>query len=195
MPESGTETTEEPGGFRVLIVDDNRDAADTLAVLARVWGYDVRAAYDGEAGWEAARAFRPHCLLSDIGLPRLDGFALARRLRKQPELRDTKLVAITAYAAPVYDEMAKEAGFDYFFAKPADLEVLGRLLKMLQEAVKLAQRTEALAQQNVELAKETKELLTEVREEIKEVKHELREVREEIREVKEAQAKDGGGPT
>src|SRR6266702_3932849 len=98
MTEGGTGKLAESETYRVLIVDDNRDAADSLAMLARVWGYEARVAYDGEAALETALTFRPDCLLLDIGLPRLDGYALARRVRQQPGLETAKLVALSAYS-------------------------------------------------------------------------------------------------
>jgi CheY-like chemotaxis protein len=179
-------------GLRVLIVDDNHDAADSLALLACLWGFEVRAAYDGQAGLEAARAFRPDCLVLDIGLPRLDGYALARHVRREPDLSRAKLVALTAYAGDEHTKRMEEAGFDHYLLKPASPSDVEGLLKMIQQTLKLAQRTEALAQKNVELATETKALLSEVKEEIKEVKEELREVKEEIRDVKNGRDCAGG---
>jgi len=186
MQVSSPDATEGKRPLRVLIVDDNRDAADSLAVLARLWGYDVRTVYDGAEALDAARAFQPDCLVLDIGLPGLDGYGVAQVVRQQPALNDAKLIALSAYSSEEHRRRAREAGFEHYLVKPADPDTVERLLKMLQHALKLAARTEALAQQNVELARETKELLTEVKDEIKEVKQELREVKEELRDVKEA---------
>src|SRR4051794_16034844 len=88
------------GGFRVLVVDDNKDAADTLSMLVRMWGYEVQAAYDGEAALTVATAYRPDCCFLDIGMPRLDGYGLARRLRQNPALSGARLIALTAYSSP-----------------------------------------------------------------------------------------------
>lgn len=186
MTESGTETPGENQEYRLLIVDDNRDAADSLAILARVWGHEVQVVYDGEAALTAAAAFRPDCLLLDIGLPRLDGYALAVRIRQQPGLETAKLIALSAYSGEQHVRRVKESGFDHCLVKPADPRVIEALLKMLKQTLKLAERTEALAQQNVALARETKELLTEVKEDIKEVKQELKEVKQEIKEARKA---------
>src|SRR5262245_16471710 len=142
MVASSTDGQQRTAAFRVLIVDDNRDAADSLAVLARLWGYDALAAYDGEAGLEAARTFRPDFSLLDIGLPRMDGFELARRLRQQSEASRTKLVAMSAYSGAEHERRAQEAGFDYCLVKPTNPNDLARLLTMLQDAIKLAERTE-----------------------------------------------------
>jgi CheY-like chemotaxis protein len=183
--------------MRVLVVDDNRDAADSLCLLAELWGYEARAVYDGVAALQAAREFRPDCLVLDIGLPEADGYELARLLRNEPELASAKLIALTAYSEREHGSRVREAGFDYHLVKPADPELIERLLKMLNEVVKLASRTEELAQTNVELAKETKELITdakhdlkEVREEIREVKGDIKEVKEELKEVKDFLAKE-----
>jgi CheY-like chemotaxis protein len=171
--------------LRVLIVDDNQDAADTLVALASLWGHEARAAYDGESGLATARAFEPDCLLLDIALPRMDGYALARLVREEVALRTAKLIALTAYSSEDHQHRARAAGFDNHLVKPADLGDLERLFRMLAQTLKLAERTEALAQQNVELARETKELLIEVKDELQEVKEELREVKDELRHVKE----------
>jgi two-component system, OmpR family, response regulator len=172
------------GPLRVLVVDDNRDAADTLAALAGIWGHDARAAYDGPAALATAQSFAPDCLFLDIGMPQMDGYAVARQVRQTPALRAVKLVALTAYSGVDHKRRVREAGFDYHLTKPADPGELERLFVMLAQALKLAERTEALAHQNVELARETKDLLLEVKDELRDMKEELREVKEELREVK-----------
>jgi two-component system OmpR family response regulator len=185
-------TDRTPGpGFRVLIVDDNKDAADSLAMLARLWGYEVRTAYDGAVALEMARAFQPDCMLLDLGLPGIDGYNLARQVRQQPALGRPKLVALSAYSTEDHRRKGWAAGFDHYLVKPADPLALEGLLKMLQQSLKLARQTEALAQQNVTLARQTKELLSEVKEEIKEVKEEIEEVKTEIKEVKESISREG----
>src|SRR5690242_5957258 len=85
--------------LRVLVVDDNRDAADSLCLLAGMWGHAARAAYDGAQALETARAFRPDCLFLDIGLPGIDGYSLARQIRRETDLGRAKLVALTAYSS------------------------------------------------------------------------------------------------
>jgi CheY-like chemotaxis protein len=82
--------------LRVLVVDDNRDAADSLALLLRLWGYDSRVSYDGVHALQRAHDFHPDCLLLDINMPGMDGYTVARRLRQEPELGSVKLVALTA---------------------------------------------------------------------------------------------------
>jgi len=177
-----------------MVVDDNEDAADTLAVLLRMWGHEVHTAYSGEDALESALVYRPDCLLLDIRMPGMDGYALARRLRQQPELSRSQLVALSAYSSEEHGRRVSEAGFDHHLVKPADPTALEGLLTMLQQALRLAERTEALAEKNVQLAKETKELLTEVKEELQEVKEEIREVKQEIREVRAA-ARDASKPS
>jgi two-component system OmpR family response regulator len=185
MSDAAPEIPEGARDYRVLIVDDNRDAANTLAMLARLWGYDVQTAYDGRTGLEKARSFRPDCVVLDIGLPGIDGYTLAHHLRQHPVLNSAKLIALSAYSSEEHGRRIHDAGFDYHFVKPADPTILEGVLKMLEHAMKLMERTEALAQQNMDLARETKELLSEVKEDIAEVKDELREVKDELREVKE----------
>ncbi|MFL5338681.1 MAG: response regulator [Gemmataceae bacterium] len=184
MTATRTTAAQAAAQMRVLIVDDNRDAADSLATLVRLWGFDARTAYDGVAGLEAAAEYRPDCLMLDIGMPRMDGYTLAQRLRQQPDLSRARMVALSAYSGEEHQRRVRESGFDHWLVKPAHPDVLQRLLHMIQQAIKLAERTEALARQNVELARETKAMLSEVKAEIKDVKQELREVREELRETR-----------
>src|SRR5262245_12137457 len=142
--------------FRVLVVDDNRDAADTLTVLMGLWGHEARARYDAETGLEEATSFRPDCLVLDIGLPGMDGYELARHLQRRPDLGRPKLIALSAYSSEEHGRLAREAGFDYCLVKPADPHGLERLLHMLEETLRLAERTESLARENVKLATETR---------------------------------------
>jgi signal transduction histidine kinase len=113
---------------RVLVVDDNADAADSLALLLRVDGHEVRVAYDGPAALQEAAAFRPEVVLLDIGLPRMDGYEVARRLRGQAELKEALLVAVTGYGQDEDRRRAEEAGFDAHLVKPTDPAVLHELL-------------------------------------------------------------------
>jgi CheY-like chemotaxis protein len=169
--------------LRVLIVDDNRDAADSLCVLVQMWGYAVRVAYDGAEALEAATTFQPDYLLLDIALPGIDGCSLARQIRRQPALERARLVALTAYSGEEQSRRIREAGFDQHLVKPADPHEVEELLQMLIEV-------RELASQGVELAREARQELKEVRQEIREVKKELREVKKELREVKDVIGKD-----
>jgi CheY-like chemotaxis protein len=171
--------------LRVLVVDDNHDAADTLAVLLSLWGYDCRVNYDGASTLQTARDYRPHCLLLDINMPRMDGYTVARQIRQQPELERVKLVALTAYSDETHAQRIQEAGFDHHVVKPANLDELERLLTMMNEVLQLASQTKELAQQNVALAGETRDLLHDVKEQIGEVKEQLEDVTQEVRELKQ----------
>jgi DNA-binding response OmpR family regulator len=117
---------------RVLVVDDNEDAADSLATLLGVMGYEVRTAYDGPEAITAADEFQPAVALLDIGLPQLSGYDIARHVRERRG-NDVLLVAITGWGQEGDKLKAREAGFDHHFTKPADfgvlLELIGRELK------------------------------------------------------------------
>jgi DNA-binding response OmpR family regulator len=123
---SESEAAIAPETLRVLIVDDNRDAADTLGMFLRVKGHDVRIAYDGVEGVGAALAFKPQIVLHDIGLPKLFGYDVARELREKFG-HSVLIVAITGYGQEEDRRRSKEAGFDYHFTKPVDLLELERL--------------------------------------------------------------------
>src|SRR5688572_20736838 len=112
---------------RVLVVDDNQDAADSLGTLLGVMGYDVRIAYDGPEAIVAADEFRPAVALLDIGLPKLSGYDIARHVRSR-QGEQVLLVAITGWGQEDDRRRAREAGFDHHFTKPADFEVLLELI-------------------------------------------------------------------
>ena len=99
QPPSTPKETAEPTGpsLRVLVVDDNVDAAETLAMLLKASGHEVRTAHNGPTALEAALDYRPNVVLLDIGLPGLDGYEVAKRIRQQPVLHDIVLVAMTGY--------------------------------------------------------------------------------------------------
>ncbi|HVK10167.1 MAG TPA: response regulator, partial [Gemmataceae bacterium] len=119
---------------RVLVVDDNADAAETLAWLLRVAGHDVLTAYEGRSAVDLAPAFRPEVVLLDIGLPGIDGYEVAARLRRQPELREALLVAVTGYGQDEDRRRAREAGFDEHLIKPIDPAALPALLARAGES-------------------------------------------------------------
>lgn len=111
--------------LRILVIDDNQDAADSLSMLLRLSGYDVRTLYHGEHAIGVARGFKPDCVLSDIGMPHIDGYRLASAFRQDDELKNISLVAISGS----YDsDRAKAAGFDHDFKKPVHPEKLLNLL-------------------------------------------------------------------
>ena len=113
---------------RVLVVDDDDDTAEGMALFLKESGHDVRIASDGPAAIEAALDYRPELVLMDIGLPMLNGFEVAQRLRQHAELQNVVLVAITGYGQEKDRERAHEAGFDYHLVKPADFREVQRIL-------------------------------------------------------------------
>jgi CheY-like chemotaxis protein len=122
-----TETrADDPGSTarRVLVVDDNPDAADTTQLLLEIRGHVVMTAYDGRSALEVAVTFRPEVVLLDIGLPDLDGFELAKKLRQVPNARDAVLVALAGWDEPAYWVRAYEDGFAAHVTKPFDLNVV-----------------------------------------------------------------------
>lgn len=116
---------------RVLIVDDNRDSASTLAILLRHAGYETAIAYDGLSGVKVAQSFQPEVALLDIGLPGIDGYTLAQRLRSNQKLKHTLLVAVSGYGQPDDRRRSQEAGFDHHLVKPINSE---HLLQLIHEA-------------------------------------------------------------
>lgn len=114
--------------YRILVVDDNEDAADSLATLLGVLGYEVKVAYDGPEAIQAADAFAPEAALLDIGLPHLSGYDIAQHIRGTRG-GDVLLAAITGWGQEEDRRRAREAGFDSHFTKPADFEQLTALLE------------------------------------------------------------------
>ena len=114
---------------RVLVVDDNRDAALTLTVLLKILGCETQTAYDGREAVEIDSSFRPEIVLLDIGLPSLNGYEVARRIRQQEHGVDVLLVALTGRDQDEDRQNAKDAGFDRHITKPADVGVLKQLIE------------------------------------------------------------------
>jgi signal transduction histidine kinase len=113
---------------RVLVVEDNVDAAESLATLLRLWGHDVRVVHDGLDALDEARAYQPEVVLLDIGLPGLDGYQVAERLRDEVGLDHALLVAMTGYGQPEDRRRSREAGIHHHFVKPVEPYVLRNLL-------------------------------------------------------------------
>jgi PAS domain S-box-containing protein len=124
-----------PHRRRVLVVDDNTDAADSLALLLRLAGQDVRAAYDGPSALALAGEFRPELVFLDIGMPGMDGYEVARRLRQQPGVDGLTLVALTGWGQEEDRDRSREAGFDLHLIKPVEPGALDRLLAAQGTAV------------------------------------------------------------
>jgi CheY-like chemotaxis protein len=116
-------------GIRVLVVEDNRDAAESLRRLLYHYGYEVAVAYTGQEGLRAAKRMRPDVVLCDIGLPDSNGFVVAAALREDPQTCEARLIAVTAYGQDEDRRRAREAGFDLHLVKPVDPEVLLRRLQ------------------------------------------------------------------
>jgi CheY-like chemotaxis protein len=115
-------------GKRILVVEDNRDSADSLRLFLEVCGYEVSVAYSGPDGVQAAEQYRPDVVLCDIGLPGLDGYGVARKLRDNPATSRARLIAVTAYGEDEYRRRSLEAGFEHHLVKPVDLDTLQRVL-------------------------------------------------------------------
>jgi CheY-like chemotaxis protein len=142
-------------------------------------------AYDGLAGLRAALDEPPDCLISDVSMPGLNGYELARQVRAEPALSGMKLVVVSAYAGDQHARRAAEAGFDYTLTKGDDPSLLFEVLRMIEEIKDLATKTQNLAKQNVDLAGQTKDLLHEVKEEVQQVKEGVKEVKQEVKELKQ----------
>lgn len=119
--------------LRVLVADDCKDTVETMSMLMEMWGYDAAKAYDGPTTLKTASAYRPHVLLLDIAMPRMNGCQLASLLRQVPYLQDALLVAITGCTSAEQRELCKQTGFDYFFLKPVSPAIMVRLLSLEQE--------------------------------------------------------------
>jgi CheY-like chemotaxis protein len=113
---------------RILVVDDNKDSADSLGMLLRLKGNEIRTAHDGLEAVEVAEMFRPEFVLLDIGLPKLNGYDVARRIRQQPWGRDVILIALTGWGKAEDRRLSQEAGFNFHIVKPVDLAALEDLL-------------------------------------------------------------------
>jgi CheY-like chemotaxis protein len=116
------------GPLRILIIDDNWDAADSLAILVKIWGHDANVAYDGAAALAMATDDLPDVLFIDIGMPKMNGFRLAQHLRRQSRFADCLLVAVTGWADEPHRRLWEEA-FDHYLIKPVDPPALEILLR------------------------------------------------------------------
>jgi PAS domain S-box-containing protein len=132
MPQPGIlEDVAAGAGLRVLVVDDNQDAADTCAALLEISGHHVKTAYSGRQALERAESFRPHAVLLDIGLPDLSGYVLAKHIRQSSWGRHALLVAITGWGQSEDRRRAYESGFDHHLAKPVAAEAIDAVLRRL----------------------------------------------------------------
>jgi len=120
--------TAHTSGRHILVVDDNRDAADSLALLLGLEGHEVRVAYAGRAALQTANEFTPDVAVLDLGLPDMSGYEVARQLRQNPALTGITLIALTGWGQQEHRRRALDAGFDHHVTKPVDIVQLGRLL-------------------------------------------------------------------
>jgi CheY-like chemotaxis protein len=119
---------------RLLVVDDNRDAADSLAALLRLQGHEVRVVHDGPAALELVGDYRPEVVFLDLGMPGMDGYEVARRLRGLPGLGGIRVAALTGWGQQEDRRRSKEAGFDHHFVKPVDPTSMQALLADLSSS-------------------------------------------------------------
>ena len=144
MSESDPSSNEPPGHAprRVLVVDDNHDAARTMLLLLRKMGNEVAAAYDGKEAVELASSFAPDVVLLDIGLPVMNGYEAARAIRAQAAGRPITLVAVTGWGQDEDRRRSREAGFDLHIVKPVDPRVLQQLLRRIESGIRKAEPEE-----------------------------------------------------
>ena len=121
---------------RLLVVDDNRDAADSLAVLLRFQGHEVRVAHGGAAALELAGGYAPDAIFLDIGMPGMDGYEVARRMRQLPGLTNVVLTALTGWGQPEDRRRTADAGFDHHLVKPPEPKAVDAVLAGLKRPEK-----------------------------------------------------------
>ncbi|WP_442756246.1 PAS domain S-box protein [Methylocystis sp. JAN1] len=138
MPEKTTEermpataSTKTPATRRILVIDDDHDVADSLVMFLETFGATVQVAYSGAASLDAFASFKPDLVFLDLGMPGMDGYETARRIRAMPEGRDVQLVALTGWGQEQINDRARAAGFDRQLTKPAGFEALQELLGLL----------------------------------------------------------------
>ncbi|MGB6487459.1 MAG: response regulator [Steroidobacteraceae bacterium] len=117
---------------RLLVVDDNRDAAESMSMLLQMWGHEVVFAYDGPSALETAEQWQPEAVFLDIGLPGMDGYEVAERLRELPHAKGAVLIAITGYGQDDDRRRSRRAGIDHHLVKPVAPDALRSLIDSLQ---------------------------------------------------------------
>jgi PAS domain S-box-containing protein len=130
---SSAERAQSTQAWRVLVVDDNIDSADSITSLLEASGHDVKVAYSAEKALEMAAEYQPEIMLLDIGLPEMDGYEVAKRLRQNPQLKDLRLIALTGYGQDSDRKRSRESGFDAHVVKPVDWRTLSELLASLMK--------------------------------------------------------------
>jgi len=132
VPEQGDRAETNGDALRIMVVDDNVDAAESLGVLLRALGHEVTVEYDATNALATAANLTPHAFILDIGLPNISGYELASKLRQIPEVRSATLIALTGYGQAQDRAAAIEAGFDHHMVKPADIQHLTKILSMVR---------------------------------------------------------------
>lgn len=117
---------------RLLVVDDNKDAAESMSMLLEMWGHEVVFAYDGPSALETAQRWQPEAIFLDIGLPGMDGYEVAERMRELPQAKDAVLIAITGYGQDDDRLRSRRAGIDHHLVKPVAPDALQNLIDSLQ---------------------------------------------------------------
>ncbi|HXS20349.1 MAG TPA: response regulator [Steroidobacteraceae bacterium] len=117
---------------RLLVVDDNRDAAESMSMLLEMWGHEVAYAYDGPSALETAEQWQPEAVFLDIGLPGMDGYEVAERLRELPQAKGAVLIAITGYGQEDDRQRSQRAGIDHHLVKPVAPDALRSLIDSLK---------------------------------------------------------------
>jgi CheY-like chemotaxis protein len=120
--------------LRILVVDDDVDAAESQRLLLTIWGYEARSAHSGTEALESVREFRPDVVLMDLAMPGLDGYQVAERLREMPDQVDTVLVAVTGYGQEDDLRRSWRAGFAHHLVKPVEPDELASLLDLIGAA-------------------------------------------------------------
>ena len=136
QPQSDGSGRINPPALRMLIVDDNRDAADSLGMLLRTIGNEIRTAYDGLEALQVAGEFRPEVVLLDIGLPKIDGHEVAQRIRREPWGARVCLIAVTGWSDEADRARSRAAGFDHHLVKPLDTAHLAQLLSAVERSAR-----------------------------------------------------------
>lgn len=134
IPRSHDALADKPAPVRILVVDDNHDSADSLGLLLELVGNEVRVVHDGQIAVDVANEFQPRVVLLDIGLPTLNGYEVAQRIREQPWGKQAIMIAVTGWGEAVDRQRSKEAGFDHHLVKPVDLDALTAMLATVQTA-------------------------------------------------------------
>ena len=127
-----TSATPEVAPLRILLVDDNRDSADSLAMLLELKGHEVRTAYEGEQALQVAPRFVPHLAVIDIAMPKMDGYATLAALHNIPALADTIYAAMTGFGHASDRERTRDAGFHAHLGKPVELDLFDTLLAQVE---------------------------------------------------------------